>query len=357
MTAADKLVDLLRLPAHCAVVIHDPANMFYLTEGFDGEGLVYLSAARKVIVTDFRYTEAAARQAPGFEIVMSSREHSAGKCVAALCEAEGITELRCETNWLSVDSFEALRADVGEEVSFSPLGGAPQQLRRIKTPAEILLMRKAAAITSEAFDAVLPKIRPGMSEKDLQVELEYLMYRLGADGPAFNTIIASGENGSLPHAVPGQRKLRAGDLITMDFGARLGRYCSDMTRTVALGEPSPEMKKVYGTVLRAQTMCVAALAAGKSCSDIDRLARDYIDSQGYPGRFGHGLGHCLGLEIHEHPQLNQVSHDTLAAGMVITVEPGIYLPGVGGVRIEDTCLVRERGSETLTTAKKELIIL
>ncbi len=146
-------------------------------------------------------------------------------------------------------------------------------------------------------------------------------------------------------------------MITMDFGAKIGNYCSDMTRTVALGQPSPEMQKVYNTVLRAQSMCEAALAAGKKCFDIDRLARDYIDSQGYAGRFGHGLGHCVGIEIHEDPRLSQTSHDILAAGMVITVEPGIYLPGIGGVRIENTCLVKEQGSEPLTTAGKELVIL
>ena len=234
---------------------------------------------------------------------------------------------------------------------------APQQLRQLKTPSEIVTMRKAAAITSEAFEAVLPKIRPGMTETELRLEVENIMYRLGAEALAFNTIIASGENGSLPHAVPGLRKLQKGDMITMDFGAKVGGYCSDMTRTVALGEPSAEMRKVYQTVLRAQTMCEAALAAGRNCFDIDRLARDYIDSQGYAGCFGHGLGHCVGIDIHEDPRLSPGCHDTLKAGMVITVEPGVYLPGVGGVRIENTCLVRENGSEALTTARKELVIL
>ena len=218
-------------------------------------------------------------------------------------------------------------------------------------------MRKAAAITSEAFEAVLPKIRPGMAETELRLELENCMFRLGAEKLAFDTIIASGENGSLPHAVPGSRKLRKGDMITMDFGAKVGGYCSDMTRTVALGEPSPELRKIYSTVYRAQTMCEAALAAGKNCRDIDRLARDYIDSQGYAGRFGHGLGHCVGIDIHEDPRLSPGCHDILKAGMVITVEPGVYVPGVGGVRIENTCLVKENGSEPLTTARKELVVL
>ena len=357
MTASEKLVDLLHLQAKTAVVIHDPANMFYLTEGYTGEGLLFLSSVRKVIITDFRYTEAAARQAPGFEVIMSSRDCPAERRVAELCARDQISEILCETNWLSVDALEELRAAVGEEVSFEPLSRIPQTLRRVKTPSEILLMRKAAAVTSEAFEAVLPKIRPGMTERELQIELEFIMYRLGADGLAFSTIIASGEHGSLPHAVPGSRKLAAGDMITMDFGAKVGGYCSDMTRTVALGQPSPEMRRVYSTVQRAQAMCVAALAPKKSCAEVDRLARDYIDSQGYPGRFGHGLGHSLGLEIHEDPKFSAASRDVLAPGMVITVEPGIYLPGVGGVRIEDTLLIREQGAESLTTPTRDLIVL
>ena len=357
MTASDRLSETLHLKANTAVVIHDPANMFYLTEGYAGEGMVYLTAERRVIVTDFRYVEAAEHSAPGFEIIVTDHEHTPAKRLAEMCGRDGISEIRFESNRLPVDDYENLRSAAGEEISWVPLRKVPQQLRQIKTAAEIVTMRKAGAITSEAFEAVLGKIRPGMTETELRMELENTLYRLGAEAPAFSTIIASGENGSLPHAVPGSRKLRKGDMITMDFGARVGGYCSDMTRTVALGEPSAEMRKVYSTVLRAQNMCEAALAAGKNCCDIDRLARDYIDSQGYAGRFGHGLGHSVGIDIHEDPRLSPACHDTLKAGMVLTVEPGIYLPGVGGVRIENTCLVKENGSEPLTTAPKELVVL
>ena len=357
MTASEKLAELLHLGAKTGVVIHDPANIFYLTDGYAGEGLVYLTAERRVIITDFRYTEAAKKNAPLFEVVMTDREHPEEKRLSELCRQDQIEELCFESNYLSVEAFETLRAATGEEISWTPLKKAPQMLRRIKTPAEIVTMRKAAAITSEAFEAVLPKIRVGMTELELRLELENAMYRLGAESLAFSTIIASGVNGSLPHAVPTGKKLQRGDMITMDFGAKVGGYCSDMTRTVALGEPSPEMRKIYNTVLRAQSMCEAALEEGKNCFDIDRLARDYIDSQGYAGRFGHGLGHCVGIDIHEDPRLSPSCHDTLKAGMVITVEPGIYVPGLGGVRIENTCLVKAGGSEALTTARKELIIL
>ncbi len=357
LNAAERLIAYLRLGPRTAVAVHDPSNMFYLTEGYTGEGLVYLSGTSRVIITDFRYTEQAERQAPGFRVEMTGQGRNHNQILAELVRADEITELRAETNYLSVDAFEAIRGAVGEEVSCVPLNRAPQALRQVKTPTEILAIRKACDITSEAFDAILPKIRPGMTEKELQIELDFTMLRLGADEFAFDTIIASGENGSLCHAIPGQRVLKDGDMITMDFGAKVGGYCSDMTRTVALGQPSDEMRKVYETVLRAQSMCEDALAAGKNCAEIDRLARDYIDARGYAGRFGHGLGHSVGIDIHEDPRLSQSCSDILKAGVVITVEPGIYLPGVGGVRIENTCLVKENGCAPLTTADKQLIIL
>lgn len=357
MTASERLLAGLRSGTGAAVAVHDPSNMFYLTEGYTGEGVVYLSPAQKVIVTDFRYTEQAERQAPEFRVEMTDKDRTHRQVVAELAAADGVTELLVETNYLSVDAFEALRAAVSEETALKPLDKAPQKLREIKTPQETVAIRKACDITSEAFNAILPKIREGMTEKELQIELNFTMLSLGADETAFDTIIASGENGSLCHAIPGSRKLQRGDMITMDFGAKVNGYCSDMTRTVALGEPSAEMRRIYETVLRAQAMCEDALMAGKKGSEIDKLARDYIDARGYAGRFGHGLGHSLGIDIHEDPRLSQTCHDVIAAGVVITVEPGVYVPGVGGVRIEDTCLVRENGCTPLTTADKQLIIL
>ena len=357
LNAAERLISYLHLGPKTAVAVHDPSNMFYLTEGYTGEGVVFLAGETRVIITDFRYTEQAERQAPGFRVEMTEKGRNHNRILAELAKEKGITELRAETNYLSVDDFEALRSALGEEISCVPLNRAAQKIREVKRPAEVVAIRKACAITSEAFDAILPKIRPGMTEKELQIELDFTMLRLGADEFAFDTIIASGENGSLCHAIPGARTLKAGDMITMDFGAKVGGYCSDMTRTVALGKPSEEMRRVYDTVLRAQTMCEDALMAGKTGVEVDKLARDYIDARGYAGRFGHGLGHSVGIDIHEEPRLSQTCTDVLKAGVVITVEPGVYLPGVGGVRIENTCLVKENGCEPLTTADKQLIIL
>jgi Xaa-Pro aminopeptidase len=357
MTAAERLADLLHMGPSLGVVVHDPSNMFYLTEGYTGEGLVYISAQRQAIITDSRYTEQAGRQAPRFEVAEISSDKSHNQWLAEMVHADSVTELRAETNYISVDTFEMLKDALGDDVACVPLDKAPQKLREIKSPTEIVMMRKAADITTEAFKAILPKIREGMTEKELQIELDFTMLRLGADGNAFDTIIASGVNGSLPHAVPGSKPIQKGDMITMDFGAKVGGYCSDMTRTVALGQPSDDMRKIYDTVYRAQCMCEDALAAGKNCAEIDKLARDYIDARGYAGRFGHGLGHSVGIDIHEEPRLSRKCTDILRAGVVITVEPGVYVPGLGGVRIENTCLVKENGSVPLTTADKQLIIL
>ena len=357
MTASERLGDLLRCGQNTAAVIADPSNMFYLTEGYTGEGLVFLSRNRRVIVTDFRYTEQAENQAPGFEVEMTGKDRSADQVIAELARSEGVTCVRTETNYLPVDRFGKIKAALGAEISCVSLEEAPQKLRQIKTPTEVMKIRKACNITADAFRAILPKIREGMTEKELQIELDFTMLRLGADTTAFSTIVAAGEHGSLPHAIPGNRPIRKGDMITLDFGAKVGNYCADMTRTVALGEPAEEMRRIYETVLRAQTMCEDALAAGKNCFDIDKLARDYIAARGYEGRFGHGLGHSVGIDIHEEPRLSPSCHEILKAGVVITVEPGVYVPGVGGVRIENTCLVKENGCEALTEADKQLIIL
>lgn len=356
MTASEKLIQHLGLGAADAVAVHNPSNMFYLTEGYTGEGVVYISCKQRVIVTDFRYTEQAERQAPGFKVVMTDKDCSHSAWLAKLCKEDGITTLRYEDDYLTVKDFEGLRKAVGD-MQYMPLSGAPEVLRQVKTEAEVAAIRSACAITSKAFDEVLSKIHEGMTEKELRIELDFIQLKLGAQGNSFDTIIASGVNGSLCHAVPTEKKLVKGEMITMDFGCKVGGYCSDMTRTVALGEPSAEMRRIYDTVLHAQTICEDAVAPGKNCFDIDKMARDYIDAQGYAGRFGHGLGHAVGIDIHENPRFSPTCHDTLVPGIVITVEPGVYVPGLGGVRIENTVLVTENGHEALTTAPKQLIVL
>ncbi len=358
MKPAQMLLETMQLPADAAVIVHNPSNMFYLTGGYTGEGVVYISRGTLAIITDFRYTEQAGRQAPDFRCVMTEKGLSHDGWIARLAGSEGVHTFYYEDDYLTVKAFDALRFAVGADAAWLPLAQKPEKLREIKTEAEAHCIREACRITAEAFLKLLPEIHEGMTEKQLAIRLDFIQLELGAQCNSFDTICASGENGSLPHAIPGERKVRKGDMITFDFGCKVGGYCSDMTRTVALGEPSAEMRRVYDTVLEAQRMGREALAPGKNCFDIDKLVRDYIDSQGYAGRFGHGLGHAVGIDIHETPRLSMGCHDTVQVGHVLTVEPGIYLPGVGGVRIEDTCLVTENGNEPLTGgAPKELIIL
>ena len=257
---------------------------------------------------------------------------------------------------MTVRTFEAARKAM-PDVTWKPLADDIETLRQIKDEGEIALIERACRITGDAFERILPEIREGMTEKELAIRLEFDMLAHGADGLAFSTIVAASAHGSLPHAVPGDIRIQKGDMITFDFGAKVKGYCADMTRTVALGEPGAEMRRVYETVQTAQRMAEEAVRAGGDLRAIDAIARDYIDAQGYAGRFGHGLGHSLGIDIHENPRLNAVANGKLAAGQLMTVEPGVYLPGVGGVRIENTVVVLEGGCRPLTLPTRDLIIL
>ena len=355
MNRLAKMFKAADLQANEGVLIHKPSNIFYLS-GYTGEGLLAVGHGFQAIITDFRYTEQAERQAPSFQVLMVEKGVSHAKLAAKVFAEHGVKAVRYEDDQVTVRSFERIRQDI-PGVEFSPLNGAPEKVRRIKDEGELKLIEEACDISCRALDVVLSKIQPGMTEKQVQLLLDYTMLELGGDGLAFNTIVASGVNGSLPHAIPSDKKLEKGEMITMDFGTKKGGYCADMTRTVALGQPSTEMKKIYDTVLLAQETCEAMLAPGKICVDIDTEARRIIDGAGYAGRFGHGLGHSVGIDIHEEPRLSQMCHDILEPGTTITVEPGIYVPGLGGVRIENTCVITENGGRTLVHAQKALLIL
>ena len=355
MTRAQRLIAALSLTEAEAVVVYKPANLFYLS-GFTGEGLALIGTQGQAVVTDFRYVEQAQNQCPGFEILSVSKGQTHEQVVQSLCERFHLSALRFEEDAMTVRTFhQAQRIMPG--VAWKPLNDDIERLREIKDEGEIALIEKACRITGDTFERILPQIREGMTEKELAVIMEFDMLSHGADGPAFSTIVAAGTNGSLPHAVPGNYRIRRGDMITMDFGAKVGGYCADMTRTVALGEPTAQMRQVYETVRIAQQRSQDAVQAGADCRAVDAIARDFIDAQGYQGCFGHGLGHSLGIEIHEQPRLNAVATGKLEANQLMTVEPGIYLPGIGGVRIENTVVVLEGGFRVLTLPTRELLIL
>ena len=355
MERAERLMEQMNLAPNEGVLVYDPSNMFYLA-GYTGEGLVLITRKGRAVVTDFRYTEQAENQAKGFSVHMTDTGRTHAAIAAELCRMDGVNTLYYEDGYVTVRTMEGLRSAM-PDVRWQPSGGAVEKLRQIKDEGELALLKKACQITGDAFERILNEIREGVTEREIALKLDFDMMTHGASAPSFSTIVAAGANGSLPHAVPGDYKLRRGDMITMDFGARYGNYCADMTRTVALGQPSDEMRKVYQIVKDAQQMAQDAVRAGQCCRDIDFIARDYIYKKGYEGRFGHGLGHSVGIDIHENPRFSQTCQDILQPGHVMTVEPGIYLPGVGGVRIENSVIVTETGCEPMTLPTRELIIL
>lgn len=338
-----------------AMLIVKPENRFYLS-GFTGSSAVLLiTAAKAFLVTDFRYVEQAAAQAPHFEI--KKPDGTNYKLVAELLDETGASRIGCEGDALTVDEFGLYREFLSDRELVTATG-LVETLRLIKDEGELVTMRKAAAIADEAWSQILPLIKPGVVERDLAVELEYRMKKLGAEGLAFDIIVASGVRSALPHGRASEKVVEAGDLVTFDFGAAYQGYRSDMTRTVMVGEPAAKQREIYGIVLEAQMRGVAACKAGMTGKELDEVCRSYIREKGYADAFGHGTGHGVGLYIHEGPKLNaRAAEDLLKPGMVVTIEPGIYLPGWGGVRIEDMVLVTETGCERLSQSPKELLIL
>ena len=337
-----------------AALISRFENMRWLT-GYTGEGCLFVAEDTAVILTDFRYVEQVERQAPECTCVRTRNGVTPQQAVKELMQARGLTSLRLETNFMSHDEFLSWQEAL-EGVALEPLAGLPEQLRIVKDQDELDLIAQAGKIACDAFDYILGYAKPGMTEKQVQIALDYKMLELGSERNAFSTIAAAGVNGSLPHAIPSDYVIQPGDLITLDFGAQVNGYKSDMTRTFGFGKVSDELKDIYNTVLEAHLKVLDAIKPGASCRGLDSLAREIIDAK-YPGAFGHSLGHGVGLYIHEWPRLSQTSDEILAPGHVVTDEPGIYVPGLGGVRIEDTVFVTETGYIDPITAPKQLIEL
>lgn len=340
-----------------AVLLTNAANMRYIA-GFTGEGYVYLSEKQSVVVTDSRYTIAAREECTGFQVVMWKPNEYYAPLMEALKE-DGIRTLGIEDEEMTIASYDKL-CNVMEEqglqkVKLHRLKDTVTALRGVKTAQEVDKIREAEAIGDRAFTRLLSRLEVGMTEKQLAAWIEFLLKEEGAEGLSFDTIAASGPNSAKPHAVPTDRKLEMGDFITMDFGCRYQGYCSDMTRTVVMGKASEEQKAFYDIVLLAQRAALDGIRPGMTGKEIDALARDVIAEAGYGDQFGHSLGHSVGLEIHEKPVFSKNEDTVMEPGMVITVEPGIYVEGFGGVRIEDVVVITEDGCENITHSPKELI--
>lgn len=339
-----------------AVLISSEVNRFYFTGFAASDGFLVITSSDSVFFTDSRYIEAAEAK---ITVCKTALFKNMKESLVPYFEEKGITKIYTESDNLTVSMLSMFKSAFPfAEVSALPeIEAAIGAKRSVKSKLEVEKIVKAQRIAEKAFDHILGYIKPGVTDKDIALELEYFMLRNGADGLSFETIAVSGKNSSMPHGVPTLKKVEDGDFVTMDYGALYEGYHSDMTRTVAVGKISDEQKKVYDTVLKAQLSSLEVLKPGLLCRDADKAARDVIQSAGYGEYFGHGTGHGVGVEIHELPNVSPRSDATLEIGNIVTVEPGIYLPGRFGVRIEDMALITEEGSRNLTDAPKELIIL
>ncbi len=356
MTRIDKLRELLPENFGAALVQHRP-NRAYLSGFLSSAGMLLVTEKSATLFVDFRYIEAAKIKAEGVNVVLMERVYSQ---IGEILSREGVSRLLLE-NEISVGALASVKKGLrGAKVKVecgSKLSAAVARLRAVKDEKELDRIRAAQRITDAAFGHICGFIEEGRTEREIAAELEYHMRRSGADGFAFGTICVSGKNSSMPHGEPGEKRVERGDFITMDFGAMKEGYCSDMTRTVALGEVGAEQQRVYDTVLRAHLAAIQAARAGITGFELDKVARDIVYEAGYEGCFGHGLGHSLGLEIHENPRASQSCRERLPAGTVITIEPGIYLEGRFGVRIENMVVLTDGGCIDLTGSPRELIVL
>lgn len=336
-----------------ALLITSQYNLRYITEFTGTAGLALVTQHKAYFITDFRYTEQAGEQVKEFDVVQAKTNLL--EEAAELVKNLAVKSLAFEKDYVTYAAFLDYEAKI--EAELQPVSGLIEKIRMIKTPEEVNILKAAAKIADDAFEHICKFIKVGQTELEISNELEFFMRKQGATSSSFDTIVASGLRSALPHGVATEKKIESGDFITLDYGALYNGYISDITRTVAVGEPSDKLKEIYQVVLDAQVLGVEKIGPGMTGIEADAIARDYIKSKGYGEAFGHSTGHGIGLEVHEAPGLSFKSQTVLEPGMAVTVEPGIYLPGIGGVRIEDDILITESGNERLTHSTKELRIL
>jgi Xaa-Pro aminopeptidase len=335
-----------------ALLITKPENRFYLS-GFTGSSaFLVVTAEASFILTDFRYIQQAKEEALAYQVIDYDSDFTTN--LKNILREEKIKTLLFEEDYITYSQYLSWQNDL-RPIELKPAGNIVEQLRVVKDEQEIELLRKAADIAHHSFNNILSYIKPGVRESEVALELEYQMRKLGATGPSFEIIIASGYRSKLPHGVASEKTLEIGDLILFDFGAVYQGYHSDMSRTIVLGKANSEQKKIYGAVLEAQCKALDTVKAGMPCRDLDNVARKHLELYGYDRYFGHSLGHGVGLAIHENPRVSISSKEILLPGMAITIEPGVYINGVGGVRIEDLIIVTEEGYLNLTPTAKELL--
>ncbi|ASL66648.1 MULTISPECIES: M24 family metallopeptidase [Bacillus] len=335
------------------LLITKKENRQYATNFTGSAGVVLIAAHKAIFITDFRYVDQAKTEIKAAEIIMhkGNLEEEVANQVSKL----KIQKLGIEDNNMTLQQFKKLQKYIHTEMV--PVCEIIEDIRLIKDTSEIETMKIAATIADEAFHHIVTFLKPGISETDVRDELEFFMRKKGATSSSFQIIVASGVRSSLPHGVASNKIIERGDIVTLDFGALYDGYCSDITRTVAIGEPSEEFQKIYNVVREALKRGTEAIKPGETAKSIDDITRNYITEHGYGQYFGHSTGHGLGLEIHEPLRLSQESKATLQEGMVVTVEPGIYIPNWGGCRIEDDIVITKDGYDVITKSNRELIII
>ena len=336
-----KLVSVI--PAN-ATLIFSPENLYYFSGFTGGEGMLFIDKSKLLLFTDSRYTVQAREESPDFEII-----DTAQLSVSEFLKQQGDKAYGIEDDYVTFAKYASLKKLAPKSV-FSPVSSHIDKIRMIKDEQELEYIKKAAQISDSAFSYILDKIQIGKTEREISLDLEYFMLRQGADGLSFDTICASGVRSCMPHGVATDKVIEKGDFLTLDFGCKYRGYCSDMTRTVVVGKATDKQKEIYNTVLTAQKTSLNKICAGVNSKDVDSAARDIITAAGYGENFGHGLGHSLGLKVHEAPSCSPRSADILKENMMMTVEPGIYIDGFGGVRIEDLVCVTADGHKNFTTS-------
>ena len=336
-----------------AFVVTDESNRFYFTHLETSFGAVVISREKNVFITDFRYEAEAREHVSGFEIVITDYSGFYDK-IAEVLNSLGATTVGYGEK-MYIDEFNAFKSAL-KEFKLKPAEAALEAKRAVKTKEEISYIVTAQQIAETALKRAISHVKAGMTERELMAEINYEMIIAGAEKYSFETIVAFGANTAQPHHHPSDKKLEKNELILVDMGAKYNGYCSDMTRTFCLGNPGPQLTEVYNIVREAQEYAIKNIKAGMTCNDADALAREYIISNGYGDKFGHSFGHGVGVDIHENPRVGAKSETVLVPNMVITAEPGIYIPGLGGVRIEDMLVVKEDGVTDITTYDKKLNI-
>lgn len=352
LNAITAQLDAYQLDALC--ITSQPGE--YYAVGMKGEGLVLVTRQGCHYFTDSRYIELAQNTVTNADVTMVTPHQDHLALASLVLEHYGLKRVGIEEAYLTVERWQKMKTAFPADTELVPAGKLLTELRSAKTEEELAVMQKAQDITDQVFAEICDFLHAGVTESEVAAQLTYLQMKHGAEGNSFPPIVASGANGSMPHAIPTAKPIQKGEFVTMDFGCIYQGYCSDMTRTVAIGQPSDEMRRVYDAVLEAQLAGIAAAKAGVPGCDVHNAAWDVLKKHGYGDYFGHGFGHSLGIEIHESPNANRANTKPLPAGAVLSAEPGVYLPGKFGVRTEDVIFLTETGNRILTHAPKHLII-